>query len=248
MCRHWFPPGAPRQAQSDEPLVPLAQEGGSTCRVARMSCGPPCGRVWRIPAKGPQGSRLSGSPPCGLTACQGSNGQGNRYVRQGMGHPASRPSRDRRWGLAPRRHARFLGAQPGIIGWRPVLGGALGVVMVVSGVVLMVRDRLAKKAEQGLPLPDLHLHDTRQGGQLSYARTLEVPVGPRRGGLHSEAQERPPVAGTRQSELLQGWRPALPGCMSMARGAPPAFADAPQRDLAGRMIRYIGPRGRGWQS
>ena len=39
-----------------------------------------------------------------------------------------------------------VGAQPGIIGWKQVLGAGAGVVMLISGVVLVARDRLPKKA------------------------------------------------------------------------------------------------------
>jgi hypothetical protein len=39
-----------------------------------------------------------------------------------------------------------VGAQPGIIGWKQLLGAGAGVVMLIGGVVLMARDRLPKKA------------------------------------------------------------------------------------------------------
>jgi hypothetical protein len=38
-----------------------------------------------------------------------------------------------------------VGAQPGIIGWKQLLGAGLGVVMLISGAVLLARDRRAKK-------------------------------------------------------------------------------------------------------
>jgi hypothetical protein len=38
-----------------------------------------------------------------------------------------------------------IGAQPGIIGWKQVLGAGAGVVMLIGGVVLLARDRGARK-------------------------------------------------------------------------------------------------------
>jgi hypothetical protein len=34
-----------------------------------------------------------------------------------------------------------VGAQPGIIGWKQMLGAGVGVVMLIGGVVLLVRSR-----------------------------------------------------------------------------------------------------------
>ena len=34
-----------------------------------------------------------------------------------------------------------LGAQPGIIGWKQLVGAGLGVVMLISGAVLLARSR-----------------------------------------------------------------------------------------------------------
>jgi len=39
-----------------------------------------------------------------------------------------------------------VGAQPGIIGWKQLLGAGVGLVMLISGVVLQARERPAKKA------------------------------------------------------------------------------------------------------
>jgi len=39
-----------------------------------------------------------------------------------------------------------FGAQPGIVGWKQLLGAGAGIVMLISGVVLVARDRLPKKA------------------------------------------------------------------------------------------------------
>ena len=87
------------------------------------------------------------------------------------------------------------GAQPGTVGWKQLLGGALGVGMVISGVVLTVRDRLAKKAGQGPPLPDPHLNDARQGGQLA-------PVSMDVDGSRERAVESPPMTGAVASRRL----------------------------------------------
>ena len=38
-----------------------------------------------------------------------------------------------------------VGAQPGIIGWKQLLGAGLGVVIFISGVVLLARDRAVRK-------------------------------------------------------------------------------------------------------
>ena len=38
-----------------------------------------------------------------------------------------------------------VGAQPGIVGWKQILGAGAGVVMLICGVVLVARDRAAGK-------------------------------------------------------------------------------------------------------
>jgi len=39
-----------------------------------------------------------------------------------------------------------VGAQPGIVGWKQLLGAGAGVVMLIGGVVLLVRSRTGTKA------------------------------------------------------------------------------------------------------
>jgi hypothetical protein len=38
-----------------------------------------------------------------------------------------------------------VGTQPGIIGWKQLLGASLGLAMLITGVVLLARDRAAAK-------------------------------------------------------------------------------------------------------
>lgn len=80
------------------------------------------------------------------------------------------------------------GSQPGTVGWKQLLSGALGVAITISGLVLTVRGRREKKAGQAPLMPDSHPHSIRQGGQLA-------PVAIDAGSSYGQPGESPAMTG-----------------------------------------------------